>query len=317
MNPASAFEKKTGLKEKICKLQSIVGLLLLCAVLTVLTPRFLTYSNLFNVLRQTALNAIIAVGMTFVVLTGGIDLSVGSILAFSSVVAASMAHGGGPAWIAILVGLIIGCMLGFFNGIAITKGNVPPFIATLAMMTMARGATLVYTNSQPITGLGEGFYFIGNGYLGPFPFPVVIVLAIFALTYYVLGQTRLGRYIYATGSNEEAAKLTGINTGYIKLQVYTISGFTAALSGVIITSRLNSAPPTIGTGAELDAIAAVVLGGTSLAGGQGSILGTFVGALIIGVLNNGLNLLNVSSYYQLLAKGAVILLAVLLDRRKS
>lgn len=307
----------SNFKEKLSRVQSIIGLVALCIILSIATPRFFTFSNLFNILRQTSLNAIMAVGMTFVILTAGIDLSVGSILAFSSAVAANMAHSGTPASIAILIGLFVGSLLGLFNGVVITKGKIPPFIATLAMMTMARGATLVYTNSQPITGLGEGFYFIGNGYIGPFPFPVILVIMAFLLAHYVLNETRLGRYIYAVGSNEEAAKLTGINTKYIQLVVYIISGFTAALSGIIITSRLNSAPPTAGTGAELDAIAAVVLGGTSLAGGQGTIVGTFIGALIIGVLNNGLNLLNVSSYYQQLAKGAVILIAVLLDKRKS
>ncbi|NLZ54744.1 MAG: ribose ABC transporter permease [Thermoanaerobacteraceae bacterium] len=299
------------------KLRSIIGLLLLSAILSVLSPRFLTYSNLFNVLRQTSLNAIIAVGMTFVILTGGIDLSVGSILAFSSAIAANMAHNNTSAAVAILTGLVVGALLGLTNGLIVTQGNVPPFIATLAMMTMARGATLVYSNGQPITGLGDGFYLIGNGYLGQIPIPVIITIGALLVAYYILSQTRTGRYIYAVGSNESAAKLTGINTKLVKTLVYAISGFTAALSGIIIASRLNSAPPTAGSGAELDAIAAVVLGGTSLAGGEGHIAGTFIGALIIGVLNNGLNLLNVSSYYQQFAKGVVILIAVLLDRRKS
>ncbi|MCG1011807.1 ribose ABC transporter permease [Tepidanaerobacter sp. GT38] len=299
------------------KLRSIIGLLLLSAILSVLSPRFLTYSNLFNVLRQTSLNAIIAVGMTFVILTGGIDLSVGSILAFSSAIAANMAHNNTSAAVAILTGLVVGALLGLTNGLIVTQGNVPPFIATLAMMTMARGATLVYSNGQPITGLGDGFYLIGNGYLGQIPIPVIITIGALLVAYYILSQTRTGRYIYAVGSNESAAKLTGINTKLVKTLVYAISGFTAALSGIIIASRLNSAPPTAGSGAELDAIAAVVLGGTSLAGGEGHIAGTFIGALIIGVLNNGLNLLNVSSYYQQFVKGVVILIAVLLDRRKS
>lgn len=317
MSKPSSIVQTENLKNKFSKLRSIIGLLLLTVLLSILSPRFLTKSNLFNVLRQTSLNAIIAVGMTFVILTGGIDLSVGSILAFSSAVAANLAHNNTSANIAILAGLVIGAILGMLNGIIITKGDVPPFIATLAMMTMARGATLVYSDGQPITGLGDGFRFIGNGYIGPIPFPVIITFIALAVGHYVLSQTRTGRYIYAVGSNEAAAKLTGVNTKLVKIIVHTISGFTAALSGIVITSRLNSAPPTAGAGAELDAIAAVVLGGTSLAGGEGHISGTFIGALIIGILNNGLNLLNVSSYYQQFVKGVVILIAVLLDRRKS
>ncbi|WP_237659850.1 ribose ABC transporter permease [Tepidanaerobacter sp. GT38] len=317
MNHPNPIVRNNTLHNMFLKLRSIIGLLLLSAILSVLSPRFLTYSNLFNVLRQTSLNAIIAVGMTFVILTGGIDLSVGSILAFSSAIAANMAHNNTSAAVAILTGLVVGALLGLTNGLIVTQGNVPPFIATLAMMTMARGATLVYSNGQPITGLGDGFYLIGNGYLGQIPIPVIITIGALLVAYYILSQTRTGRYIYAVGSNESAAKLTGINTKLVKTLVYAISGFTAALSGIIIASRLNSAPPTAGSGAELDAIAAVVLGGTSLAGGEGHIAGTFIGALIIGVLNNGLNLLNVSSYYQQFVKGVVILIAVLLDRRKS
>lgn len=315
-NPNPTVQNK-NIKITLSKLSSIIGLLLLSGFLSVLSPRFLTYSNLFNVLRQTSLNAIIAVGMTFVILTWGIDLSVGSILAFSSAIAASLAHNGTSAIVAILAGLAIGTILGLLNGLIITQGHIPPFIATLAMMTMARGATLIYSDGQPITGLGEGLYFIGNGYVGKIPLPVIITIIALVVGHYILSQTRTGRYIYAVGSNEDAAKLTGINTKLTKTIVYAISGFTAALSGIIIISRLNSAPPTAGAGAELDAIAAVVLGGTSLAGGQGHIAGTFIGALIIGILNNGLNLLNVSSYYQQFAKGVVILIAVLLDRGKS
>lgn len=297
-------------------MQSFIGLIILCVALSILSPRFLTAPNILNVLRQTSLNAVIAIGMTFVILTGGIDLSVGSVLAFSSIVAAGMAHSGVSATASILVGLIIGTVLGFINGLAVTKGDVPPFIATLAMMTMARGATLVYSNGQPKTGLGDGFYFLGNARIMSIPFPVIVLFIVFIIAYYLLSETATGRYVYATGSNENAAKLTGIKTDRIKMLVYSISGFTAALSGMIVTSMLNSAPPTAGTGAELDAIAAVVLGGTSLSGGQGGVIGTIIGALIIGVLNNGLNLLNVSSYYQQLIKGAVILMAVLIDRRR-
>ncbi|SDZ03741.1 ABC transporter permease [Tindallia californiensis] len=309
--------KKDDLKTNLLKFQSIIGLVLICVVLSFLTPRFLTVTNLFNVLRQTSLNAIMAVGLTFVILTGGIDLSVGSILAFSGVSAALVSQMGLPAPMAMIIGLLAGSGLGFINGLVITKGKVPPFIATLAMMTMARGGTLVISGGRPISGLDEGFHFIGRGMVGVVPVPVILTIITFLFAYYILTQTRQGRYIYATGSNEEAARLTGIHTDRIKLFAYTLSGFTAALAAMIIISRLGSAPPTIGDGAELDAIAAVVIGGTSLAGGIGSIFGTFIGATIIGVLNNGLNLLNVSSYYQLVVRGVVILIAVLLDRKKA
>ncbi|SDL03947.1 ribose ABC transporter permease [Natronincola ferrireducens] len=305
-------------KEFIYKFRSLIGLLILVIILSLLSPRFLTFSNLTNVLRQTSLNAIIAVGMTFVILTGGIDLSVGSILALSSAVTAGLLVEGYSVVIAVLIGLIIGGVIGAFNGIVITRGKIPPFITTLAVMTLVRGATLVYTGGQPITGLGTVFRKIGTGYI-PFiniPVPVIVMLFIFLIAYYTLSQTRFGRYVYALGGNEEAARLSGINTNRVKTMVYSISGMLAALSGIILTSRLNSAQPTAGEGYELDAIAAVVLGGSSLSGGKGSIGGTLIGALIIGILNNGLNLLDVSPFYQLMAKGAVILLAVLLDKNK-
>ena len=297
-------------------MQSVIGLLGLCVVLSLLSPRFLRWGNILNVLTQTSLNAVMAIGMTFVILTGGIDLSVGSVLAFSGMITAGMIRSGFNVWIAVIAGLAVGTALGFVNGLSVTKGKVPPFIATLAMMTMARGATLVYSNGQPKSNLGKAFGFLGQGRILSIPVPVIILLLVFIISYYILGQTSTGRYIYATGSNEKAAKLSGIKTDNIKLLVYAISGFTAALTGMVVTSMLDSASPNAGTGAELDAIAAVVLGGTSLSGGQGSVVGTIIGALIIGVLNNGLNLLNVSSYYQQLIKGVVILVAVLIDRRK-
>lgn len=312
--------KKDDLLNKglLYRFRSLIGLLALVIILSLLSPRFLTFTNLTNVLRQTSLNAIIAVGMTFVILTGGIDLSVGSILALSSAITAGLLVEGYSVIAAMLVGLIVGGLIGTFNGIVITKGKIPPFITTLAVMTLARGATLVYTGGQPITGLGAAFRKIGTGHI-PFtsvPVPVIIMLGIFLIAYYTLSQTRFGRYVYALGGNEEATRLSGINTNKIKIMVYSISGTLAALSGIILTSRLNSAQPTAGEGYELDAIAAVVLGGSSLSGGKGGVGGTLVGALIIGILNNGLNLLNVSPFYQLMAKGAVILLAVLLDKNK-
>ncbi|HWR43858.1 ABC transporter permease subunit [Sporomusa sp.] len=301
----------------IRKMGPLLGLLLISLALALLSDRFLTVNNLLNVTRQVSLNAIISVGMTLVILTGGIDLSVGSIVAMAGSITAGLMSAGQGMGTAIIAGIAIGSILGAINGLLITKGKVPPFIATMGMMTVARGYTLVYTEGRPITGLTEDFRWLGGGYITGIPVPVVIMALIFIAAYFLLKKNQLGRYIYAIGGNEEAARLSGIGTKKILVTVYTLSGLLAGLSGIILTSRLNSAQPTAGMGFELDAIAAVVLGGTSLAGGLGTIGGTLVGAMIIGVLDNGLNLLNVSSFYQQVAKGLVILLAVLLDRKRD
>jgi ribose transport system permease protein len=295
----------------------LLGLALIVIVLSIISDDFLTVSNIFNVLRQISINALIAFGMTFVILTGGIDLSVGSILALSSAITAGMMAGGMDTTPAVLIGLLAGLAMGAVNGLIIAKGKVAPFIATLATMTVFRGLTLVYTEGKPITGLNPDFALLGKGFFLEIPMPVVWMLISFAVLYFILRHTTFGRHVYALGSNEEATRLSGISTTRVKVWVYTISGLLAALSGIILASRLNSAQPTAGTAYELDAIAAVVLGGTSLAGGRGWIVGTLIGAMIIGVLDNGLNLLNVSSFYQSVVKGAVILVAVLLDRSKS
>ncbi|WP_400162715.1 ABC transporter permease subunit [Brevibacillus sp. TJ4] len=295
----------------------LLGLALIVIVLSVTTENFLTVSNIFNVLRQISINALIAFGMTFVILTGGIDLSVGSILALSSAVTAGLMTGGMDTSLAVLVGLLAGAVMGAINGVIVAKGKVAPFIATLATMTIFRGLTLVYTEGKPITGLNEDFGMLGKGFFLEIPMPVIWMLISFAILYFILRHTTFGRHVYALGSNEEATRLSGISTSRVKVMVYSISGLFAALSGIILTSRLNSAQPTAGTSYELDAIAAVVLGGTSLSGGNGWIVGTLIGAMIIGVLDNGLNLLNVSSFYQAVVKGAVILLAVLIDRSKA
>jgi ribose transport system permease protein len=292
-----------------------VAFLLLVVVLSFLSDSFLTVSNLLNIARQVSINAIIAAGMTFVILTAGIDLSVGSVLAFSGAIIAGLLSTGQPLLIGIAAGLLLGAALGLVNGLVVTRGGVQPFIATLAMLTIARGATLVYTDGRPITGLPDAFVWLGAGDVGRIPVPVIIMAVVFLAAYVVLTQTVLGRYIYAIGGNEEAARLSGVNVTLYKTLAYALSGVLSAVSAIILTARLNSAQPTAGVGYELDAIAAVVLGGTTLAGGEGSISGTLLGAFIIGVLNNGLNLLNVSSFYQQVVKGVVILLAVLLDRR--
>ncbi|CEI72299.1 MULTISPECIES: ribose ABC transporter permease [Romboutsia] len=314
-------DSKLDIKNILIKYKSLVGLLLLVGIVSILSPSFLSTKNIFNILRQTSVNAIIAAGMTFVILTGGIDLSVGSILAISGAICASLLVSGQNIVIAIVISILIGAVVGFLNGFVISKGKLQPFIATLATMTILRGLTLVFTDGKPIT-LGSGdlainFGKIGGGEIFSIPTPAIIMIVVFLVCAYILNSTKMGRYTYALGSNEEATKLSGLNTDKIKIWVYTISGILSALAGVIITSRLYSAQPTAGTGYELDAIAAVVLGGTSLTGGKGKITGTIIGALIIGVLSNALNILDVSSYYQMMVKGVVILIAVLLDRRSN
>lgn len=299
----------------------LVGLIVLMAVVAVLSPSFLTIDNLLNILRQTSINAVIAVGMTYVILSGGIDLSVGSVLAFCGAVCAWLVASDLPVWLAIPLSLLLGGGLGAVNGIVVGTGGVQPFVATLVSMTMLRGATLVFTDGRPITtGTGasaDAFWTVGGGYLLGVPVPVAVAALVFALCGLVLTRTRFGRYTYAVGGNEVVARLSGIRVNLEKTTIYALSGLLAALAGVILTARLESAQPTAGAGYELDAIAAVVVGGTSLSGGRGTLFGTLVGALIIGVLNNALNLMDVSSYYQMIAKGAVILLAVLADSRKS
>lgn len=306
---------KANVKANISKYKSLIGLVLLCIVITIVTPNFLSVSNITNVFTQVSVNAIIAIGMTFVILTGGIDLSVGSTLAISGAVGASIVKSTGNVFLAIIVAAVIGIAVGLINGLLVSKGKLQAFIVTLATMTIFRGATLVFTDGTPISKLPEAFVKIGNGKLGFMPIPVIITIIIAIIAVYALSQTRFGRYLYALGGNEDASILSGINTDKIKTLVYVVSGFASAIAGVIITSRIGSASPNAGTGFELDAIAAVVIGGTSLAGGEGTITGTLIGALIIGVLNNGLNLMNVSPFYQSIVKGLVILIAVLLDKK--
>jgi len=293
----------------------VIAFALLVVILSLLSGSFLTVSNLLNIARQVSINAVIAAGMTFVILTGGIDLSVGSVLAVSGAVIAGLLSAGRPLLVGIGAGLAVGAALGLLDGLVITRGKVQPFIATLGMLTIGRGLTLVYTDGRPITGLPDAFVWLGAGEVSRIPVPVVIMILVSLISYGILTQSVFGRYVYAIGGNEEAARLSGVDVATHKTLVYVISGVLSAVSAVILTARLNSAQPTAGVGFELDAIAAVVLGGTTLAGGEGSISGTLLGAFIIGVINNGLNLLNVNPFYQQVVKGAVILLAVLLDRR--
>jgi ribose transport system permease protein len=318
-----------GLNKKyLTKFQSLIALVALCIVFSLLSDKFLTLENGWNVMRQISVNICIAVGMTLVVLTAGIDLSVGSVLALSGAVTAGLLKNGiaitsGDLFIGftllggILAGIIVGAILGYFNGFTITKFKVPPFVATLAMLTIARGLTMLWTKGFPISVLGENFGYIGTGWLLGIPVAVWISALVVFAAVVITRKTPLGRYIYAIGGNENAARLSGININRVKIIVYSLAGALAAIGGLIVTSRLDSAQPNAGISYELDAIAAVVIGGTSLSGGKGSIWGTVVGAIIIGVLNNGLVLLNVSPFWQKVVKGAVILIAVIIDKANS
>lgn len=301
------------------ELTTLVALIGLMIIITLLNPKFFTTNNLMNLLLQVTANGFIAFGMTFVILTGGIDLSVGSILALSSALTAGLIGKGVPVGVAIILALGLGGIFGMLNGLLIAYGKLAPFIVTLATMTIFRGATLIYSYGNPITkGLSDSFFFqfLGQGYLSGVPFPVILMFIIFLILYVLLHKTAFGKSVYALGGNEKAAYISGVKLNKVKIIIYTISGMMAAMSGLIITSRLNSAQPTAGASYEMDAIAAVVLGGTSLSGGKGRILGTLIGALIIGVLNNGLNIIRVSAFWQQVVKGVVILIAVLLDRFK-
>jgi ribose transport system permease protein len=290
-----------------------IGLLALGVALWILTPYFLTVSNLLNVAEQTSINAIVAVGMTFVILSAGIDLSVGSIVALSGVVLGIGLRDGLPPGAAVALALAVGLGCGVVNGALVTLGRLPPFIVTLGTMSIARGAALLVTEGRPISGFGAGFRALATGRIGFIPMPVVVMLAVYAAAHFVLAHTVFGRYVYAIGGNEEATRLSGVAIRFHKTMIYAVSGLMSAVAAVILTARLNSAQPIAGMMYELDAIAATVIGGTSLMGGEGTLVGTLVGALIMGVLRNGLNLLGVSSFLQQIVIGAVIVVAVLLD----
>ena len=309
---------------------AFIALVLLAAVLGIISPEFRAPSNLLNLLRQASFNGLIAFGMTCVILSDGIDLSVGSVFALSAIVCAEMITMGLPAIVCIVGALIVGTLLGTVSGLLVTKGRLQPFIATLVTMTAYRGMAMILTDGKPISRLSDtltsgSFLFkaMGKGNIVPLfaenvkiPLPAVILLLAFAVFYFVLNKTTYGRKIYATGSNAKCANLVGVDTQKIKISVYAISGFMSALAGLMMISRVNSAQPTLGDGYELDAIAAVALGGTSMSGGRGKITGTVAGVLIIAVLSNGLNILGVTSYYQDVIKALVILVAVLSDSKR-
>lgn len=293
----------------------VVVLIVMVGVMTCFSRNFFTLSNFFNVSRQISVTAIVAVGMTFVLISGGIDLSVGSLVAVVGIAIAFLNREAGiNIWLATMVGILLGIGLGGVNGLLISKVKIPFFITTLGMMVMARGLCFVITGGYPISQLGKGFQAIGCGYLGPIPIPVCIMLGVYTVAYIVLHHMSFGRYVYALGGNEEAARLAGISVERVKALIYTISGFTVAIGSLVLTSRMNSGDPNMGTGLELEAIAAVVIGGTRITGGKGFIWATLAGAYILGILNNGLNLLNINPYYQMIIKGMIILLAVAIQR---
>lgn len=305
-------------KAFLTKYGILVALCLIIVVLSIISPAFLSITNILNVLRQISINGFLAIGVTFVILTGGIDLSVGAIVAFAGVVSASIARVPSyPAIFAIFMGILAGLVLGVINGFVIAKWNIAPFIVTLGMMSAARGVTFVYSDGRPIPGLSDNFLYFASGYILGIPIPVILLAIIYVIASIVLYRTRFGRYVYAVGGNEVSALISGLGVKKIKVLVYAISGLLAGLAGVVLTSRVTSGLPQAGQSYELDAIAAVVIGGTSLAGGKGKLWGTVVGFLLIGIINNGLDLLNVSSFYQLIVKGLIIVIAVMLDSQAN
>ncbi|QBP42654.1 ABC transporter permease [Paenisporosarcina antarctica] len=302
------------------KYGTFIVLLVLVLIISFMNPKFLSMYNILNIFRQVSINGLIAFGMTFVILTGGIDLSVGAILGLSGMILGLLIASGTPDIIAIPAVLIIGALLGLFNGFFISKVKLQAFIVTLATMTMFRGVTMIMSDGIPAMGITANspiLDFFSQGSVMGIPFPMIIFIVVLIILLIVLQNTVFGRGVYAIGGNEEVARLSSMPTNRIKTMVYVISGAMSALAGVILTSRLSSSQPTAGMGFELDAIAAVVIGGTSLAGGKGRLFGTFIGVLIIGVLNNGLNIIGVSAFFQQFIKGLVILLAVLLDRKSA
>lgn len=315
-------------RELFKKLQPLIALVVLVIALSLLSDKFLTFANQRNILLQISVNLCVSIGMTLIILTGGIDLSVGAVLALAGAVAAGLLKNGMAlkifgvalqftAFGAIVAGIVVGLAFGWFNGIAITRFRLPPFVATLGTLSIARGLTMLWTGGFPITDLGPKFGFIGAGFWLGVPMAVWITAALVVLFHIVSRQTTLGRYIYAVGGNEKATAFSGINVNRVKVRVYALGGALSGIAGLIVTARLDAADPNAGFGYELDSIAAVVIGGASLSGGRGSILGTVLGCLIIGVLNNGLVLLNVTPFWQQVVKGFVILIAVAADKLGS
>lgn len=308
--PVAKTEKGTGMMSRLMKTPAFlpfIGLVLLFGCMSIFNDYFLTVENLSTVARQVSINAIIAIGMTFAILTGGIDLSVGAVMALcGTLMAGLMKFYGLDPWMAITLGLLAGVAFGLLNGFLTAYGKMPPIIVTLGAMIIAKGLALIYTGGYPISGLPDSFSFWGRDYIFGIQVPILLMALLYLIFYIVLNHMPFGRYVYSLGGNEEAARLSGLRVKYYKLLVYVISGFTAGFAGLIFTSRVMSGQPNAGVGFELDAIAAVVLGGASIAGGRGMIIGTLIGAMMLGVLNNGLNLLGISPYVQYLVKGLII-----------
>jgi len=296
----------------------LIGLVLLCAILSIQSHVFLSKNNMLNVLRQVATNLYIACAMTMIIILGGIDLSVGSVIALSGVVTGGMiAFDGAPLVLAVICGLGAGVLVGVFNGYVVSTTTIPPFIVTLATMNIARGVAYVYTGGQPIRVMSDSFNFLGAGYVGEIPIPIIYLVVIVMVSFFIMSKSKLGRHIYAVGGNPQAALFSGIKTKRVTFFAYFFSGLMASIAGIVLASRMFSGQPTAGQGAEMDAIAAVVLGGTSMSGGSGKIGGTVIGALVIGILSNGLNLMGINSFWQYIVKGVVILIAVYVDYFKK
>ena len=305
-----------GLARRSSVFYPLIGLVVVCVVMTFASDTFLSLSNVINILRQVSINALIAVGMTLVILTGGIDLSVGAVMALSGTVAAGLMAGGLSGALALPLCLLIGLGFGLANGLFVSRAGMPPIIVTLATMGIARGLALVYTGGYPISGLPPWIRWFGGGSVLGVQTPIVIMAVVYLVGWVLLERTPFGRYVYAIGGNETATRLSGVRVARYKLLVYAISGLTSAIAAIVLTSRLMSGQPNAGEGFELDAIAAVVLGGTSIAGGRGSLIGTLLGALLLGVLNNGLNMVGVDPYVQTVVKGGIILLAIYIGRER-
>ncbi len=309
-------DRKIKLMEIVNLYRSVLILIIISAVAAAASPAFFKITNIFNIIRQIAMAGIVGCGMTFVILLGGIDLSVGSIVGLAGVIAAGILRDTDNVILALLIAVAIGIICGAVNGLVVSRFSIPPFIATLGMMTLLRGCILVYTNGSPIPIKSDVYKFIGKGeLLGGIPIPILILFLVYAAAHFILSSTRFGRYVYALGGGREASRLSGINVKKVEWLVYVISGILSAITGVILTARLGSAQSTNGEGIEMDAIAAVILGGTSMSGGTGFVLPTVIGAMIMGIIDNILTLMNVNPHATKIVKGAVILAAVLIDRK--
>lgn len=309
-------ENYAQIRRFIDKYGILMGLVILVVIMSFASPVFLTTNNLLNILKQVSVIGIVSMGMTLIIISGGIDLSVGSILALSAVVSSLYAQGDMPVLYPVILGILVGASIGAINGFITAKGRIAPFIVTLGMMTAARGLALILSNGMPVAGLSQTFIWLGRGEILWIPIPILVFLVVFLITTVVLKKTKFGRHVYAIGGNEQAALVSGININKTKIMVYIYGGILTGMAGVLLAARVGAGQPNAAVGYELDAIAAVVIGGVSFSGGIGTAGGTLLGVLIIGVINNSLDLLNVQSYYQQIIKGIIIVAAVLLDRKR-